>query len=57
MAVSLGECMCLLRVRGWVGDLMLSDVCETSCVSARARAACVCVCVFGSANLTLNSTL
>ena len=46
MAVSLIECMflfrCLLRFRGWVGDLVLQDVCETSCACARARA-CVCV--------------
>ena len=41
MAVSVDECMCLLRVRGWVGDLVLSDVCEASCVRARV---CVLVC-------------
>ena len=62
--LSLGGCVCLLRVRGWVGDLMLSDICEASCVHARV-CVCVCVCVcayiyiyiFGSLNLTLNPTL
>ena len=51
--MSLGDCMCSLRVRVWVVDLMLSDVCEASCVylCVCARACvyvcvCVCVCVF-----------
>ena len=35
MAVSLGECACLLRVKVWLGDLVLSDVGEVSCARAR----------------------
>ena len=52
--------MCLLRVRGWVGDLVLSDVCEASCARACTFARVfvrVCVLVFGSVNLPLNPTL
>ena len=39
--------MCSLRVRVWVGDLVLSDVCEASCVRVYVRVCmCVYVCVF-----------
>ena len=55
MAVSQGACMCLLSVKLWVGDLVLSDVCEASCLCLRARA-CVRVLV-GPVNLTLNPIL
>ena len=36
MAVGLGLCLRSLRFRVWVGDLVLSDVCETSCACVRA---------------------
>ena len=60
MAVSLGECLCSLRVRLSVGDLVFSDVCETSCMCLCVFACvcvcvCVCICVFGSVNI--NPTL
>ena len=45
-------CVRKFLIRVWVGYLVLSDVCETSCVCV-----CVCVCVFGSVTLTLNPTL
>ena len=28
---SIGECMCLLRVSVWVGDLVLSNACDATC--------------------------
>ena len=40
MDMSLVDCMCLLRVKVCVVDLVFSDVCEASFVCV-----CVCVCV------------
>ena len=61
MAVSLGECMCLLRVRGGVGiscwqtsARLVVCVCVCECVRVYV---CVYVCVFGSVNLSPIPTL
>ena len=52
MAVSVGECMCLLRIRVCVGDLMLLDVCEASCVLCCVVCAPLCPTRFMQRNLS-----
>ena len=45
VSVRLGEFICLLRFRLWVGDLVLLDVFGASCGARMCVCVCVCVCV------------